>query len=93
MGTAVLNFINKVNGVILNPLIKLVFAIALLYFFFGIFQFIRSETSDSNRKKGQQKILYGLVGMFIMVSAYGIIHFILQTFGIPANPGTQYLGI
>jgi len=78
-------FLGKVNEFILNPLITLAFAIAFLLFFFGIFQFIRSETVDSKREDGKRKILYGLIGMFIMFSAYGIINLILGTFGIPAG--------
>jgi len=79
-------FLNKINEFILNPIILLAFAVAFLIFFWGIFQFIASETSDSAREKGKSKILWGIFGMFIMVSAYGLIRLILGTFGIP-EPG------
>ena len=75
-------FLNGVNRVILNPLIVLAFAIAALVFFWGIFQFIFSETSDAKRDTGKKKIFWGLFGMFIMISAYGLIRLILGTFGI-----------
>lgn len=78
-------FLNKVNGAILNPLIALVFAIAFLYFFIGIFQFIMSAQADKGREDGKKKILYGLIGMFIMFSAYGIIHLILISFGLSGS--------
>ena len=77
-------FLNKINQFILNPLIILVFAIALLVFFFGIFQFIASGTADDKREEGKRKIFWGLFGMFIMFSAYGLIHLILGTFSIPS---------
>ena len=76
-------FLGKINAFILNPLISLVFAVAALVFFYGIFQFIRSQTSDAKREEGKRKIFYGLIGMFIMLSAYGIIRLVLNTFGIP----------
>jgi hypothetical protein len=76
-------FLEDVSRVILNPLIYLLFAIALLVFFWGIFEFIRSETADNKREEGKKKILYGLIGMLIMFSAFGIIKLILNTFGIP----------
>ncbi len=82
--------LNKINAVILNPLILLVFSIATIIFIFGVFQFIKSETTDKNREEGKKKILYGLLGMFIMFSAYGLIHLILGTFGIP-NPPNPYI--
>ena len=75
-------FLNRVNAVIINPLILLLFAVAFLIFFFGIFQFIGSATESSEREKGKRKILYGLIGMFIMFSAYGLINLVLGTFGL-----------
>ncbi len=76
-------FLHKVNAVILNPVIKLAFAIAILIFFYGIFEFIQKETGDKDREKGKDKIKWGLVGMLIMFSAYGIINLILGTFNFP----------
>ncbi|MEK7194349.1 MAG: hypothetical protein AAB660_01505 [Patescibacteria group bacterium] len=83
------NFLNKVNVAIINPLIILVFAIAVLVFFFGIFQFISKAGESTEREKGKQKIIYGLIGMFIMFSAYGLIRIVLGTFGV-SQP--TYLG-
>ena len=79
-------FLNKVNQYILNPLILLAFGIAFIVFFWGIFQFIYSQTADAKRDEGKKKIFWGLFGMFIMISAYGLIRLILGTFGIP-DPG------
>ena len=73
----------------MNPLIVLLFAIALLVFFFGIFQFIKSETADAKREEGKKKIYSGLLGMFIMFSAYRLIHLLLGTFGISGD--TNYI--
>lgn len=82
--------LNKINAAILNPLILLVFAIATITFVYGLVQFIGSETSDAEREGGKRKIMYGLIGMVIMFSAYGIIHLILGTFGIQ-NPPKPYI--
>lgn len=84
-------FLGKINSFILNPLILLAFAVAFLVFSWGIIQFITSQTTDANRSEGKKKIFWGLFGMFIMISAYGLINLILGTFGIsdsfyPFNP-------
>jgi len=78
-------FLGKISQYILNPLILLAFAVASIVFFWGVLQFIASETSDDNREKGKRKIFWGLFGMFIMISAYGLIRLITGTFGI--TPG------
>lgn len=83
------DLLNKINEFILNPLIVLLFAVALLIFFVGMIQFIRSASADSGREEGKRKIVYGLIGMFVMVSAYGLIRIVLSTFGIDTD--TNYI--
>lgn len=87
---SVLELLYRINEYILNPIILLLFAIAFLVFFFGIFQFINSETSDAGRETGKKRIFYGLLGMFIMFSAYGLINLVLGTFGIKAPAGLGF---
>jgi len=77
-------FLFKVNEVIVNPLIVLMFVVALLVFFWGLVEFIYKAGSDDGREVGKRHIIYGIIGMFVMVSVYGIIRLILNTFGI--NP-------
>lgn len=71
--------IDNIKAEIINPLIAFLFAIATLYFLWGVYKFIRDADSDTARVTGQQAILYGLVGMFIMVGVYGIMWFLCNT--------------
>lgn len=63
---------------IVDPIVWLLFAIALVVFAYGVFQMIWSDSEDS-RKKGKLSIIGGLIGMFIMFSAWGIIHLVSDT--------------
>jgi len=83
---AALDFIHKVNDAILNPIIILVFAAAVLIFLYGVFEYVRDSSSEDGRTTGQRHILAGVFGMFIMISVFGIVHLILGTIG--ANEGT-----
>jgi hypothetical protein len=58
------------------------FAVALLYFFYGIFEFVKNAGNGEDLETGKQNMIYGVVGMVIMVGVYGIIHLALNTFGI-----------
>lgn len=78
-------FLKSISRLILNPLILLAFGAAFLVFFWGIFQFIASQTADTKRDEGKRKIFWGLFGMFVMVAAYGLIRLILGTFGVTPN--------
>lgn len=87
MALTITPFLNRVNDIVINPLILLVFAVAFLSFFFGLFQFIQSSSEGEARELGKRRIAYGLIGMLIMFSVYGIIRVVLGTFGIspPSN--------
>lgn len=74
--------IRKVNKAIINPLIVLFFAIAAVYFAYGVFEFIKDSDSPDAREKGKQHIIWGLIGMAIMGSAFFIMSLILGTLGI-----------
>lgn len=81
--------LNRVNEFIVNPIIILLFAVALLVFFWGIFVFIAGAASEEVRKKGKIAMQWGMYGLLIMVTVYGILSVALTTFGIPLP---KYLG-
>ncbi|MEK7621927.1 MAG: hypothetical protein AAB415_01995 [Patescibacteria group bacterium] len=73
--------LDKIKTAIVDPIIYFLFALALLYFLYGVYEMIRNAESEEARKTGQQHVLWGVVGMFIMISFYGIMHLICKTFG------------
>ncbi len=75
-------FLQKLNSVILNPIIELLFALAFIYFIYGIVKFLSLESGDKAREEAKNAIWWGIVGMVIMFSVYGIIWFVIGTFGI-----------
>jgi len=78
----------SINRVILNPLIVLLFALAVVYFIYGIARYLLSPDNEEIRKSSKQHMLWGVIGMFIMVSVFGILSLIINTFGIE-NSGTS----
>jgi len=77
--------LGRVNAAILNPTILLLFAVAAIVFVWGLTQFLVSSETDDGRETGKRKILWGLIGMFIMFGAFGIIRIVLNTFGVPTE--------
>ncbi len=75
-------FLLKLNDVIIYPLITLMMAVALLVFLYGSFIFITNAANEGERTRGRQHILWGVVGMVVMVSAYAILTVATGTFGI-----------
>lgn len=74
-------FVGKISTEILNPLIALMFAAALMYFFYGIASFMWNPDNEEARAKGRVGMFWGIVGMFVMVSVFGIMRLIINSIG------------
>ena len=79
--TAVTDLLGKIAVLILNPLIILGFTVATIFLFYWIAEMIwKSDSSDLEKNKTNVK--YGVIGLFVMFSVYGILRIVLDTFGI-----------
>lgn len=74
--------LGKILTNIVNPIVYLLFALAVVYFLFGVFTFIKNSEEPKAREQGQRHMIYGVIGVFIMISARGIINLILSTLGL-----------
>lgn len=72
-------FAIKLAQVIGNPIILFLMAVALLTFIWGIAEYIRDSDSESEREKGRQHMIWGLVGLFIMTAAFSILQMLVRT--------------
>jgi len=64
---------------ILNAVIALLFAVALLVFFWGVAQFILNAGNEQKRTEGKGIMLWGIIALFVMVSLWGIIQVLITT--------------
>lgn len=73
--------IGKIMNAVVGPIIEGLFLFTFLMFVWGVVGLIRHGDDPDARKTGQNHILWGSIGMFIMISAYGIIRLIGNTIG------------
>ncbi|MHB1316835.1 MAG: hypothetical protein ACYCZW_03185 [Minisyncoccota bacterium] len=69
---------------LLDLTIPVIFALALLFFFFGMAQFIRS-VNEKTIEEGKNKMIWGIVALFVMVSIWGIVKYVGDALGIETN--------
>jgi len=74
-----MDLLNNIISGILNPIIVLLFAVAFLAFLWGVFNFVSSSDSDEGKQKGSRHMMWGVIGIFIMVSVMGIIEILKST--------------
>lgn len=75
------SLLNQISRYIIDPIIILIFGVAMVVFLYGILKFIRSADNPTERDEGKRNMFWGLIGMTIMVSAFGIINLIAGTVG------------
>ncbi len=75
-------FLHRLSDLIINPILMLAFGIAFMYFLYSVVKFLRIDAADKSREEAKYAILWSLVGMLVMFSVYGLIRFVLATFGI-----------
>ena len=72
--------IAEIAGVI-GSFIPIFVGIALLVFIWGVVRFISAD-DDSGRSDGKKRIVWGIVGLFIVISVWGLVLLIQQLAGI-----------
>lgn len=78
---SIVTLMQSINRVIINPLIIFLFALAVVYFLYGLVKYLLNPDSEEIRKSSKSHMLWGIIGMFIMVSVFGIMSLILTTLG------------
>jgi len=66
-------FVDLIN----NYLVPLIISLALIYFLWGVAKYIQKPD-----EKGREMILWGLIGLFVMVSVWGLVNLLGGTFNL-----------
>lgn len=70
---------------LINFTLPILVALALLVFFKGLVGFIAKSGDAKNHEEGRNLMVWGLVGLFVMVSIFGILRFLVTDFGFTAR--------
>lgn len=80
MLTNLTSLVGAIGGIV-DQLIPIAFAAALLFFFWGMAMYIRGA-SDEEKAQGRSIMVWGVVALFVMASVWGIVLFIGSALGI-----------
>jgi len=73
--------LTRINQYIINPVLGFLFVLAFAYFLWGVVEYFLHQDNEEARNQGKQHIIWGIIGIFIMVSFYGIIRILAGTIG------------
>ena len=74
-------------GDIFNTVVPVIITLGVVFFIWGVVQYVISADEEA-KKKGKDKMIYGIIGLVIVVGLWGIVGLIQNTFGLTANTGT-----
>ncbi len=82
MDTSAQQIIDGISAMIIQPIVSLLFAVGFLVFLWGLIEFIANPTESSKRKTGIDHMMFGILGLLIMVSIWGIVGLVTSTLGL-----------
>jgi hypothetical membrane protein len=68
-------------GVFIDRATPILVSFAVLYFIFGVIRFVIAGDADK-KAEARQTVIQGIIGLFVIVSLWGIVFFIGNTFGV-----------
>ena len=72
---------NLLIGCIISPLVMLMISLAIIIFIWGILKYMRAGDSEQIKSEGKEIMFWGIIGIFVIVSIWGIVAILSNTFG------------
>jgi hypothetical protein len=76
-------------GQFLNSVVPLLIALAVVYFVWGVVTYVIASDEEA-KKTGRDRIIYGLLGLVVIIGMWGLVNLIGNTFGLN-NSGNEEL--
>lgn len=73
--------VNMVQGLV-EQLVPLAIAIGLLFFIWGLVQFIASLGDEESKEVGKRRMVWGVMALFVIVSVWGLVGLLNQITGV-----------
>ncbi len=68
-------------GSIIGMLVPIVSTLVIVFFFWGLAQYVLAAGDEKKAKEGKSIMIWGAVALFVMVSIWGIIGFLQKSLG------------
>ena len=77
---------------LINQIIPILLIIGTIVFLWGVIMFLTAGADEEKRAGARSLMIYGLIGLFVMVAVWGIVNVLVGFFGVggtgvPTSPG------
>ena len=66
---------------ILNTVVPVLIALGVVYFIWGVVQYVMASEEEA-KKKGRNRMIYGIIGLVVIVAMWGFVGIIQNSFGL-----------
>ena len=66
---------------ILNSVIPVLIALGVVFFIWGVVLYVIGGGEEA-KKKGRDKIIYGIIGLSVIIGLWGLVRIVVTTFGL-----------
>ena len=80
--TGVRNLLTEIKNSILPDVRTIVVWLAFIYFFWGVGQFILHSDDQKAREEGKQKMIWGVIALFVIVGVWGLVRLLAYTLNV-----------
>ncbi|MCX6753076.1 MAG: hypothetical protein NTW62_01855 [Candidatus Nomurabacteria bacterium] len=76
------SFVEFISCNINKSIIPFIMALSFAVFFWGIVQYLLGANEETKRTKGREFMIWGIVGLAVMISIWGFVAVLGNTFGV-----------
>ena len=80
------DLVGKIIGII-NQVIPVLVSVTVFLLMVGITRYILTAGDSKNHRQGFELVMYGVFGLFIMLSVWGLINVAVSVLGLSQNGG------
>lgn len=73
----------KISGWI-GASIPILISLAVAWFIWGVISYVIAKEEET-KKEGKDKMIYGIIGLLVIVSIWGLVSIVQRTFGVTAG--------
>ncbi len=78
MGTTLESIIGHAKDIV-GSLVPLFIGLALVYFVYGLAQYIGVSGQEAKKEEGRMRMLWGTIALFVIVSVWGLVSLLKVT--------------
>ncbi|OGJ03847.1 hypothetical protein A3G06_01540 [Candidatus Nomurabacteria bacterium RIFCSPLOWO2_12_FULL_46_14] len=68
-------------GELLNAVIPILIALGVVFFIWGVISYVIGSDEEA-KKKGRDRMIYGIIGLVVIVGLWGLVRLVTNTFGL-----------